>query len=104
MTKLVIKAVEFVVWNPNGNTRAFFTHSCINIPSQILAKAIGIGAKRPDPQKILQLVDALDSILESSIAVGILFKMPSVIGGATNAVGVGWDVRSRGAQGGDGRV
>ena len=92
MTKLVIKAVKFVVWNPNGNTRAFFPHSGINILSHIFAKAIGIGAKRPDPQKIFQLVDALDSILESSIAVGILFKTPSVIGGATNAVGVGGGV------------
>ena len=39
-------------------------------------------------RKVLQLVDALDSVLESSIAVGILFKMPNVTGGATNAVGI----------------
>lgn len=40
---------------------------------------ISIGAKRPDPQEILQLVDALDSILESSIAVGILRDERNVV-------------------------
>ena len=92
MTKLVVKAVELVVRDPNGNARAFFAHSGINVLSQGVAEAIGIGAERPDPQKVLQLVDALDGILESSVAVGVLFEMPGVICRAADAVGVGGDV------------
>ncbi len=98
MTKLVIKAVKFVVWDPNRDTGAFFTHSGIDIVSHSFAKAIGMGTEGANPQQILQLVDALNSVLESSIAVGVVYKVPGVLIRAVDTVGVRGNVRNGGTQ------
>lgn len=92
MTKLVVKAVKLVVWDPNRDTGAFFTHFGIDIVSHIFAKPVGMGTEGANPQQILQLVNALNSVLEPSIAVSVVYKVPGVLVPFVNTVGVRGDV------------
>jgi hypothetical protein len=105
MTKLVVKAVKFVVWDPNRDTGAFFTHPGIDIVPHSFAKAVGMGTEGANPQQILQLVNTLNSVLEPSIAVGVVHKVPRVLIPAVDTVGVRGNVRNGGAhRGGSVRV
>ena len=79
MAKLVVAALKLGIWNPDGDARAQLAHPQIDAVAQIRAELVRAISKRANPEFLSETVlDAVDGILEATVAVRVRRGVPGM--------------------------
>lgn len=82
VTELVVAALEFGIRNPDREAVILGRHPVVYALPEGDPELVSLCAKSADPETLLELVaDAVDGILEASIAVGVRLDVPGLVGG-----------------------
>lgn len=87
MTKFIVTTLKLGVGNPNRDAVTCLLHTPVDIPARGRAQVVGVATEGANPGlQTNPLLDAIESILEAAVAVGIWGKVPEMT--ATIQVGV----------------
>ena len=77
VAELVVTTRELCVWNPNRKRLILVFHPPFHVTLQAFLELVGIRSEGSDPQFLAETItDAIHSILETTVAMGVRLDMP----------------------------